>query len=310
MIKLLLILILININFDTQAKIETTLLNLYNNFNNVRDFTKFKKEAYFSAQSTLGDISVIVKVIKINGQWSNPTIASFSGSHHDMEPFITTDGLKLYFASKRPTSIDDTTKDVDIWFVKRDSIDGDWSNPINLGAPINTDKNEFYPSLADNNNLYFTANYSDSKGKDDIYVSQFKDGNYQKPYSLSAMINTEGEEYNAFIAPDESYLIFGAYKRADGFGSGDLYISHKDNAGKWSQAKNMGEPINSKSMEYCPFVDMNTYQLYFTGRRNNQDTHQFKNIKNLLETFNSYENGMSRIYSTTFKTISNSLNNL
>jgi len=298
--KKLLLLILININFNVQAKVKSTLLNLYQNFHNVRDFTLHKNEAYFTAQSTLADVSVIVKVTKNNNEWSDPTVATFSGSHHDIEPFFSQDGLKLYFASKRPSSSDDKTKDYDIWYVERLSIDKKWSNPINIGAPINTNKNEFYPSLANNNNLYFTANYSDSKGKDDIYVSEFKKGHYQKPYSLSSMINTDGEEYNAFIAPDETYLIFGAYKRPDSIGSGDLYISYKGNDGNWTQAKNMGETVNSKSMDYCPFVDVKNQQLYFTSRRNNQDPHQIQDVKSLLDTLNSYENGMSRIYSTTF----------
>jgi hypothetical protein len=201
------------ISFNSYAEIEATLKNISHEFNNVRDFTVNNNEAYFSAQSPMGDISVIIRLSKIKQQWTNPRIATFSGTHHDIEPFISHDGLKLYFASKRPLTKTDTSKDYDIWYVKRNKISEKWSDPINIGLPINTDKNEFYPTLAINSNLYFTANYSDSKGKDDIYVSQFKENLYQKPYSLGNNINSDGEEYNAFIAPDESYLIFGSYKR-------------------------------------------------------------------------------------------------
>ena len=57
--------------------------------------------------------------------------------------------------------------------------DLDWSNPTNMGNIINSERNEFYPSIAENGNLYFTANNNDSKGKDDIYISIFKEGKYQ-----------------------------------------------------------------------------------------------------------------------------------
>ena len=287
--------------FYSHADMTPTLENISQDFRNVRDFTVYKDEAYFSAQSTMGDMSVIIRLSKTNNQWANPSIASFSGVHHDIEPFISHDGLKLYFASNRPSYEEGSSKDYDIWYVKRSNRNEKWSDPINIGLPINTDQNEFYPSLAINNNLYYTANYSDSKGKDDIYVSQFKNDAYQKPYSLSENINSDNEEYNAFIAPDESFLIFGAYKRKDGLGSGDLYISYKDSNNQWSKAKNMGGKINSPAMDYCPFVDVTNQQLYLTSRRNNMGTWHIKDVKTMLETFNDYANGLSRIYSTTFE---------
>jgi len=269
-----------------------------NKFHNVRDFTIYKSEAYFSAQSALGELSVIIRVEKNDDSWSNPRIASFSGNHHDIEPFITSNGLKLFFASKRPKTENSQTIDYDIWYVTREQVNKQWSKPQNIGSPINTDKNEFYPSIADNGNLYFTANHEDSKGKDDIYISEFNHGKYTKPYSLSNAINSEGDEYNAYIAHDESFLIFGAYKRKDGFGSGDLYISFKtDN--KWSQAQNMGPEVNSKQMDYCPFVEAHT--LFFTSRRSELKDNNFKNIEDLIIAYHSYKNGMSRIYKTDLK---------
>jgi hypothetical protein len=307
--KKILLLLTSLIGFNSQADMMATLDKLAHEFRNVRDFTVHKDEAYFSAQSTNGGMSVIIRLSKTNQQWGNPSIASFSGNHHDIEPFLAHDGLKLYFASRRPANSEDTGKDYDIWYVERLSTTKEWSYPINIGSSINTDKNEFYPSLAINNNLYFTANYSDSKGKDDIYVSHYKDGKYQQPYSLSESINSQGEEYNAFIAPDESYLIFGAYKRKDSLGSGDLYISYKDSDNKWSKAENMGDKVNSQAMDYCPYVDIDNQLLYLTSKKNNIKNQKLKNIKSLLKTFNSYENGMSRIYSTPFKLKTNSLKN-
>lgn len=118
------------------------------------------------------------------------------------------------------------SKDYDVWYVERKNTDAPWSKPINLGKPVNTGHNEFYPSVSKNNNLYFTSDSPESKGKDDIFFSPWENEKYLQPLLLSDSINTEGYEFNSFVSQDESYLIFSGYNRKDGFGSGDLYISY------------------------------------------------------------------------------------
>lgn len=286
------------------ATIETALHDSLSGFPNVRDFamSESQDEAYFTAQSILGEISVIMRVDKINNQWGKAKIAIFSGQHHDLEPFLSVDGNTLFFSSKR--SNDFTEKaNYDIWFVNRVDKGSIWSEPKNMGPHINSQHNEFYPSVAANNNFYFTGNKQDSKGKDDIYFSEYKDGQYQPSYSISKSVNTAGDEYNAYISKNEKYLIFGAYKRADGVGSGDLYVSYKRRDKSWSPALRLPEPVNSKHMDYCPFVIGDT--LYFTSRRSdiNPSEQHFKESKSLLHQINKPENGLSRIYKTPIKDV-------
>ena len=69
-----------------------------------------------------------------------------------------------------------------------------------------------------------------------------------------------------------------------------------DTDGNWSPAENLGKKVNSSQMDYCPFVDEENHVLYFTSRRKNFDKTEFTNIEQLLQTFNSIENGLSRIY--------------
>ncbi|MBK8368965.1 MAG: PD40 domain-containing protein [Bacteroidetes bacterium] len=47
-------------------------------------------------------MSTIVTVNSRNGKYSKPKVASFSGKYHDLEPFLSPDGLRLYFSSDRP----------------------------------------------------------------------------------------------------------------------------------------------------------------------------------------------------------------
>jgi hypothetical protein len=287
-----------------QAMPSSLLAEVLEEYPNVRDLALSENEAYFTVQSPLGEISVLMVSQKVLHYWRKPEIASFSGLYSDLEPFLSSDGKRLYFASNRPLNSDSTTvKDYDLWMVQRDGPKSKWSAPVNLGSPVNSVHNEFYPSLALNGNLYFTSDRPDSKGKDDIFLSVWKSGAFENPISLSDSINSPGYEFNAFIAPDESYLIFSAYNRADGLGSGDLYISFRGAANSWTAASNLGFPVNSKFMDYCPFVDSDSQTLYFTSRRSETAVPAggFTNAKALLKELNKHSNGLSRLYQSRFK---------
>jgi hypothetical protein len=225
--------------FGQNEIVVSPALDVLREFDKVRDFTMDASgsESYFTIQSQTEDVSVISTSLKTGDAWGAPMIASFSGTYKDMEPFFAPDGLRLYFVSNRPLhdSIN-TPKDFDIWYVERLSTTAAWSQPINMGTPINTEHNEFYPAVAENGNLYYTGDRPDSKGEDDIFFSEFKNGTYSEPISLGESINTEGYEYNAYISKNDDYLIFGGYNREDGQGSGDLYISFKNTSGEWSKA--------------------------------------------------------------------------
>ena len=284
----------------SQQSVTPFIPKIATEFPNVRDIaiSPNGNEIMFSAQSVMGNVSAIVSISKENNVWSTPKVVSFSGQFFDLEPFYSHDGLKLYFVSTRPLGNSrKEPKDFDIWFVERSSLKSNWNNPQNMGSPINTKHGEFYPSIATNGNFYFTRDNPELKRKDDIYVSEFKDGAYTEPKLLPDAINSEGYEYNAFIAPDESYLIFGCYNRKDSFGSGDLYISFNKNK-NWSPAKNLGNMINSKQMDYCPFIDKKTNTLYFTSKRDNTNVELKKplSIDELHDAFNQYDNGLSRLY--------------
>jgi hypothetical protein len=288
-------------NTDTPSPFMEEIIK---NLPNVRDVAIYGQEVYFTLQSKEEEFSAIVMCKKEKNKWSVPKVVQFSGRYHDLEPFITSDGLSMYFASNRPVDTSQTaSKDYDIWYVTRSAIHESWSAPRNLGAPVNTKYNEFYPSLGQSKNIYYTSDRPDSKGLDDIFLASFTNGAYNDPISLSDSINTAGYEFNAFVAPDESYIIYTGYNRPGGFGSGDLYISLKDKKGNWTGAKNLGSLINSDRMDYCPWVDTQTKTLYFTSKRNEVTTQftQAQTLEALLIEFNKYQNGSSRLYLVSIK---------
>jgi hypothetical protein len=268
-----------------------------NTFQNVRDFcfSQNNEEAYFTVQSPNQELSQIV-VVK-NRKWNKPELVSFCDAYSYLEPFLSLDEKKLFFASDRPKNDSIQSKsDYDIWFVERKDLKSEWSKPINMGANVNSENNEFYPTLSANNNLYFTMESKSGMGKDDIYFCKWNGNEYAKPILLSTNINSEGYEFNAFISKDESFLIYTRYNAKEGLGSGDLYLSRKDDKGEWKVSVNMGNVINTQNMEYCPFYDSKNNILYFTSKRNSLRPKNFNTFADFHTYISGDENGLSKIY--------------
>ena len=120
--------------------------------------------------------------------------------------FITADGKRVYFCSNRPREGESGARsDYDIWFVDRTGTG--WSQPVNVGPPVNSEANEFYPSLTSAGVLYFQSHREGGVGRADIYRSIPENGRFTALELLPETINSPDFEGDALIAPDECYLI-------------------------------------------------------------------------------------------------------
>ncbi|WP_291868724.1 hypothetical protein [Maribacter sp.] len=275
-----------------------------NQFLNVRDFclSKDGNEAFFTLQSPNQEISQLAYIKKEKNGWSKPELLPFCDSYMYLEPFLSFSNNRLFFVSDRPLKDSHKNKkDFDIWYVDRNNKDGKWSKPQNMGKPINSELDEFYPSVSKNNNLYFTMISPIGFGKDDIYFCKWEDNKYAEPILLDENINSVGYEFNAFISEKEDFIIYSKYNEEDGQGSGDLYISKKDTNGKWKKATNLGTPVNTKYMEYCPFYDEKKQILYFTSKRSNIKPRKFNTISGFRKYIKESNNGLRKIYKTPLK---------
>lgn len=247
---------------------------------------------------TLGDFKqsrrCLVNIKKNGNKWGNREILGFSGEYSDIEPFFSADGNKLYFASNRPINADTNRTDYNIWVSERTSQG--WSEPKSLPPGINSVRDEFFPSLGKNNNLYFTSERENGPGKEDIYLSRFVNGNYMEPVPLDTNVNSTTYEFNAYVNPEENLIIFSSYGRNDDMGGGDLYYSKKDHNGSWSPSVNMGPLINSENLDYCPFLDIPRGNFYFTSDRTETPSGRIKNVSEIDHLANGILNGMGNIY--------------
>jgi len=101
-------------------------------------------------------------------------------------------------------------------------------------------------------------------GNKDIYYSEQINGKFSKPVNIGTPVNTKYDEGDTFVSFDESYLIVSSRGRTDCIGGADLYISFKKKDGGWTEAKNMGKPINTEDYEYSPFVSPDGKYLFFS----------------------------------------------
>lgn len=224
-------------------------------------------------------------------------IAPFSGKYSDIDPFITTNGEKIFFVSNRPTDGSGTPKnDYDIWYAN--NINDQWDEPIRLDSNINSSANEYYVSLSIKENLYFSSTRNGGIGSWDVYYSNLKT---KQLNLLPEPVNTEYREWDPFIAPDESYIIFTS-DRPNGFGGGDLYISFKSEEGYWENPINLGNEINTTGYEFCPFVSPDGKFLFYSrfGNANLYPNSKYT-YNNFIDNLRSCKNGLGKIYYIDFK---------
>jgi WD40-like Beta Propeller Repeat len=200
-----------------------------------------------------------------NGNWGQPVKILFHEVYSYNDPFLTPDNSKLFFISDRSLTGTGPKKDYDIWYIERRG--GSWAEPKNAGKNINSDKNEYYISFTKTGKMYFSSNAQDNEGKNnyDIFSSDMKNGEFQPSIKLGPGINTSSYEADVFVAPDESYVVFAA-NRPDGLGSGDLYVSFRNQDGTWAPSKSLGNTINTKTDDFCPYVSPDGKYLFYASQ--------------------------------------------
>jgi len=230
-------------------------------------FTPDGSTLYFLKNSPAFDFWTIFVSHYAQGHWSTPQLAPFSGQYKDADPFITADGKHFFFISDRPVA-GKAHRDLDIWTM--DWIDDRWSEPRNLGAPVNSEGQEWYPTVAADGTLYFGSDRPGGKGKTDLYRARLIDGKYTQPENLGDAINSAQDEYEPYISPDQSFVIFMGDNR-EGRGDSDIFVSYQCH-GAWTKAASLGGGVNSAANEYSPKITPNGKIFFWTSTRSMMKT--------------------------------------
>ncbi|MGB1123001.1 MAG: OmpA family protein, partial [Flavobacteriales bacterium] len=149
----------------------------------------------------------------------------------------------------------------DLFYADLDVLENQFEREMNLEA-VNSKAWESQPSLsADGRWLFFVRAYRTQDGRvvQDIFQAERQaDGAWSRPSRLPSSINTPGREENPVLHSDGKTLYFASNGHA-GMGGLDLFVSRWQPDGSWSQAENLGFPINSSG-------DENSLQVFPDGR--------------------------------------------
>jgi hypothetical protein len=149
----------------------------------------------------------------------------------------------------------------------------EWSEPVKLGAPINTEAIDQGPVLSsDGLSLYITSNRPGSLGGNDIWVSHraCETCSWQEPVNLGAPINSSANDGQPTFSTDPHVMIFNS-ARPGGHGGADLYVTRRADPGDdfgWGTPVNLGPMVNSADIdnaaEYVEREGGHDAVLYFT----------------------------------------------
>ncbi len=211
-------------------------------------FTPDGNELYFVTDSA--GIEIIKSSCFLDKNWSDAKQTDFSGKYRIENPRISPDGKRFFFC--RPTNNYATC---DIYVM--DKTSGGWSNPKPIDSIINNHSFNMSPTCDQKGNLFFCSNRN---GGWKAFCSKYENGTYTEPVPLDTSIN-KYSVFELFIAPDESYLLFGWYVSENNWR--DIYISFKLN-NTWSTALSLGNKINSNEYEGRPCISPDGNYLFYS----------------------------------------------
>ena len=242
-------------------------------------------------------IGMIMVSRQVDGHWSIPKIASFSGIWSDHDPALAPDGSFMVFPSNRPDAPGGAPMHGGhLWRVNR-TTDG-WSAPVRLPDTVNFGTYIFAPTIAANGDLYFQSR-DDPSHQFHLYHSAWLNGHYRKSVRLDLMPDGM-HELDPAIAPDGSFIVFDAGK--DGSDQPDhLYIAFREGGG-WSSAIDLGDAIDA----YQPWgahLGPDGTTLYFTGNRTTKTSwpRTRAEAERDLARARAWDNGVDHIYSVSLQ---------
>jgi outer membrane protein OmpA-like peptidoglycan-associated protein/tetratricopeptide (TPR) repeat protein len=133
----------------------------------------------------------IFRATRDGGSWANVTSMPFnSNDYSTSNPSLSRDGKTLYFSSDMPGSIGG----VDIWKVSI-GADGSYGTPENLGKKVNTEGNESFPFISDDNaTLYYSSAGKPGFGGLDVFAIDLSSGS--EASNLGKPVNTEKDDFS------------------------------------------------------------------------------------------------------------------
>jgi tetratricopeptide (TPR) repeat protein len=141
---------------------------------------------------------------KRKGEWQAKESLGFcSRKYSCCYPFLSPDGDRMYFSS----DMEGGFGGMDLYVSERNGKH--WTHPVNLGSAINSAKNEIYPRMLSNNQLWFSSDGRSAYGDFDLfYTTKNEDGSWTPVIHPGAPYNSAYCDYSIVDTSDPTVFLF------------------------------------------------------------------------------------------------------
>ncbi|WP_040282320.1 OmpA family protein [Psychroserpens damuponensis] len=216
----------------------------------------FSRESYFENEFEKDSLTnykksqlQLFKATKSGDTWGNVEGFSINSKEYTVKnPSVSTDGKTLYFASNMPGGYG-------LFDIYKAAIntDGSLGEAVNLGQKVNTQGQEMFPYISNNNTLYFSSNGHLGLGNLDVFYTKEIDGKMAPVRNVGIPINSNADDF-AFSLNEDSEEGYVSSNREGGLGGDDIYGIKKLQplcdvliTGTITDSKT-GNPINASSV--------------------------------------------------------------
>ncbi len=246
----------------------------------------FDKTYKWNNESYLNIVEISIK----NSDAKDSIVTYFSkelkSPMHESNAIFTRDGKTMYFTRNNSTGgkrgkNEDKVSTIQIF--KAELVDNKWINVKAL--PFNSPNYSVeHPALSvDEQTLYFASDMPGTLGSLDIFSVAINGSTYGTPVNLGDKVNTTQREQFPFVSNDNK-LYFSSNGR-EGYGSLDIFVSDIKND-TFSQASNVGLPVNSGYDDFAFYINSDTKDGYFSsnrlGGKGNDDIYSIIETKPLI----------------------------
>ncbi len=241
----------------------------------IQNDPRIKKDPMFDIQGLSDEMTMRVNQCYNGKELADKPIRVFidnlgdniNTKYNEYGAVISADESVIVFTARRPNStggkidpgLNEHFEDL---YISYRGEDGEWGLAENLGEPVNSKDHDAVSAISADGQRFIV--YLGKKNGGDLYECVLTGDVWSKPEDLGKNINTDFHESSACYAPDGRTLYFVSDKPG-GFGEHDIYVSRKDEKGKWGKPENLGETINTKFNEEGVYMHPDGKTLYFSS---------------------------------------------
>ena len=218
-------------------------------------------------------LGLATEVVNADFIWGTPTNLGpeVNSSYDDACVCISADRLEFYFASDRPGG----HGGIDLWVMKRPTIDDDWGNPENLGLPANSQYSYWEPSISpDGLSLYFSDSHTPQfgnrlpgglGGQGDIWMitrETIHDA-WGAPVNIGPALNSQHAVHPS-ISADGLSLYFQSHRPGRIGNHCDIMVATRESTSDSFENPMFVRSVNSPNGEWMPDISADGRALFFS----------------------------------------------